>query len=154
MPHAVILVGVPGSGKTTYRKAVYPDYDVCSLDDEVEAEAERRGSRYQTVFDSYAGVASRLAVDKLVGYASEGRNVVIDWTNLSRRKRDEWRSMLPGYRFTTVYFPVTRQLMIGRNRNRKGIPVGVLCDMYARLEPPQPGEEGEVLSITGGVAAQ
>ncbi len=88
----IILVGMPGAGKTTYCKGTLPDYVRVSQDD---------GPR------NYRGILHRLA--DLVGRGVS--RIVVDRTNPMRHQRDEFVSLAhgAGYRVKIVYFAVPEE---------------------------------------------
>lgn len=88
-PVCIIMVGIPGSGKSTYTRERL-DLDKLfqySTDDLIEKEAARLGSTYDEVFPDYIGTATKLAHAGLQDAIREKRNILWDQTNMSAKKR-------------------------------------------------------------------
>jgi hypothetical protein len=77
MPTVYVLVGVPGSGKSTWIKNQdwAQDCVVVSTDDFVEDYAKEVGSTYSEVFDDYMPTAVKLMADQVVQAREAGRDI-------------------------------------------------------------------------------
>ena len=88
MQEVVVLIGAPGSGKTTWRRdflARNPDYVVVSSDDGVEAEAVARGVTYSDAFAEAIGKADEDARNNFFDAIKDGKSVIIDRMNTTKR---------------------------------------------------------------------
>jgi predicted kinase len=118
--HAVILIGVPAAGKTTFFRERFAGTHVrVSLDD----------------------TGSRAREWKLVaGCLAAGRPFVVDNTNVLAAQRAVYlrAARAAGYRVTGYYFPVERKTAIARNARREAgkVPVPAILRALKRLEPP------------------
>lgn len=122
MAEAVILIGLQGSGKTTfYRERFAGTHVHVSLDIVGTRERER------------ALVAKCIA---------ERRSFAVDDTNLLRRQRAEPVALAKaaGYRVIGYYLNRPVRSAIGRNNHRtdkKAVAVPAILAAFKRLEPPQ-----------------
>lgn len=141
MPTAYILVGVPGSGKTTWtknqkwlKKAVY-----VSTDRFVEQYARRTEKTYSDVFEGYMP----RAIDRMVKQVNRARDaeqdIVWDQTSTTAASRARKFRMLPGYRMIAIVFPTPEPTELRRrllSRPGKEIPDQLLEKMLADWEEP------------------
>jgi predicted kinase len=144
MPRATILVGVPGSGKTTWIKENYdPEVDVIiSIDDTLEAIAKEKGLTYNEVFKDFVDHASHCANSLAVNTVAEGKkNIIWDMTNTTVKSRKRKLNLLNkkyDVRIAVVFPTPDRAELERRLKARPGkhISQQVLNDMLNRLELP------------------
>jgi predicted kinase len=141
-----VLVGVPGSGKSTWiNDQVWSnDCVVVSTDEFVEDYAKECGLTYSEVFDDYMPTAVKLMADKVVRAREAGRDIIWDQTSTSVATRAKKIRMLPDYYKIAVVIrtPPSSELM-KRLASRKGknIPWEVVSNMAQQLEAEPPSEE-------------
>lgn len=125
MPKCITLVGLPGSGKTTWRNsflksvAVGTYWEVISMDDEIERVMDGRLT-YKEAFDAIKDEYSTLVAGKLAAAKLHGFNVIWDQTNVTKKKRQIIRNALPSHAHYVVNFldvPLTD--ILSRNEARK-----------------------------------
>jgi tRNA uridine 5-carbamoylmethylation protein Kti12 len=146
MPKLIMLVGVPGSGKTTFVKSMIEDEMfpvgraiVVSTDDFIENHAKQEGKTYNEVFDEAIGPAGK-HLDSLVKYAIENNlSVIWDQTNLNRSTRAKKLARFPkNYETMAIYFPAPEDLEERlASRPGKTIPENVLNNMIKNCDPPR-----------------
>jgi predicted kinase len=118
---AVILIGIQGSGKTTFYRERFSETHVrISLDDARTRDRER------------ALVRECL---------KDGRPFVVDNTNVLASERAIYTSAAKpaGFRVTAYHFRVPLRAAIARNNRRQAgeiIPVPALIATFKRLQPP------------------
>lgn len=103
MSKVEVLVGLPGSGKSTFLSFVDDpefggDVFVYSTDNYIEAKAKEFGLTYNTAFQDNIGPATKHMNDVLSIAVSAGIDVFWDQTNMSPKKR---KSIL--FRFPKSY---------------------------------------------------
>lgn len=139
------LIGVPGSGKTTWTKS--QDWilgmEYVSTDHYVEAYAEQQGKTYSEVFNDYMPTAVELMAAEVVAARQAGRDIVWDQTSTTVKSRARKFNMLPDYYHIAVVFESPSRLELKRrlaSRPGKEIPDAVIEGMLASFEMPTEAE--------------
>lgn len=150
-PTLYMLIGVPGSGKTTWIRNHKHDAVVLSTDDKIEAEAERSGKTYSEVFHDTIKHATSQMQDDMIRAVRERRDIIWDQTNITAKSRRGKLSQIPkDYRKVAVFFPVPpdlRERLAGRPG--KNIPEPVVLSMINQLEPPSKSEGFDEIQTAG-----
>jgi predicted kinase len=146
MPRVYVLVGVPGSGKSTWIKnqdwAV--DMPIVSTDNFVEAYALEQGKTYNEVFKDYMPIAVRLMANQALVCQANNLDVIWDQTSTTVNSRRKKFNTLPKYEHIAVVFktPDTDELAKRlASRPGKNIPDSVMQSMINNFEMPTE-EEG------------
>lgn len=153
MSELIMLAGIPTSGKSTYAKKLKKmDYwgnaVVLSTDNYIQKIAEEQQKTYNEVFDDYISEATDFMWEQLKFAIHEGRDIIWDQTNLTKRTRKEKTSHIPKvYHKTVVYFEINLKEALERNKHREGkmIPESVLKTMYHSFEIPNNTENFDVI---------
>jgi predicted kinase len=137
-----MLVGVPGSGKSTWVKNQefwMKDYAYISTDMWVEMEAERRGVTYSEIFQEYMPKAVELMANQVELARDKGMDIIWDQTSTTIATRAKKFRMLPEYYAIAVVFRIPEPEELQRrlaSRPGKVIPSEVLDDMIAKWQEP------------------
>jgi predicted kinase len=146
MPRCYQLIGIPGSGKSTWansqgwaNKCV-----LVSTDSYVEMIAARSGKTYNDVFsDVMTEAVSRMCTD--VRQAREdGNDIIWDQTSTTVKSRKRKFNMLPDYEHIAVVFDIPEPIELERrlaSRPGKSIPWEVVDSMITGFAMPTK-EEG------------
>ena len=148
-PHALIVMGVSGSGKTTIGEQLaarigwhYEDADIFH-----PASNVAKMSAGQPLTDEDRWPWLRAIADEIDRAVAAGERVVIGCSALRRVYRD----MLVHGRndIRIVYLDGPQDLIAGRLGERKGhfMPPGLLTSQFRTLEPPTPDEHAVTVSI-------
>ncbi|MCX5275368.1 ATP-binding protein [Streptomyces virginiae] len=155
VPVVFLLVGLTGSGKTTYsEQRLEPAGAVrLSVDEVLHDRHGRYGTDYpeNTYVEKEAPVVAELH-NQLRQLVAQGRDVVWDHGLWPRAQRDEMKKLVEeaGGRWRLLYFPVDREELLRRleERNRRQdanalfVTPEALDDFFARFEAPHgEGEE-------------
>lgn len=146
-PIVYVLVGVPGSGKSTWaaNQSWAADCAYISTDKLVEAEAQRQNKTYNEVFKEYiAEVAVAKMTDEVVDARSAGKNIIWDQTSVNVGSRKKKFQMLPDYYHIAVVFKTPDPQELSRRlaaRPGKTIPPAVIESMIRSWQTPTK-EEG------------
>jgi predicted kinase len=146
MPKCYQLVGVPGSGKSTW-VANQEWKDNCyyvSTDKHVEAYAEAHGKTYSEVFNDYMPTAVENMVEEVIRARDGGMDIIWDQTSTTVKSRLKKFAMLPDYEHIAVVFETPNRIELKRrlaSRPGKEIPDVVVEGMLASFEMPTE-EEG------------
>lgn len=142
------LVGVPGSGKSTWvaNQEWAKDCSIISTDYWVEEEAKRVSKTYSEIFTDYMPRAVELMAANVVASREMGNNIIWDQTSTTVKSRARKFHMLPDYYHIAVVFrtPEHKELMrrlTSRWDDGKIIPEHVIASMIASWEEPTE-EEG------------
>lgn len=146
MKKLYVLVGVPGSGKSTWVKnQKWADQCVVvSTDEFVEDYAKECGQTYSEVFDDYMPTAVKLMADKVVRAREAGKDIIWDQTSTSIATRAKKIRMLPDYYKIAVVFNKPDDEELKRrlaSRPGKNVPWAVIDQMWGSWEDPTE-EEG------------
>lgn len=146
MPKCYQLIGVPGSGKTTWvnNQTWAMPCAIISTDKWVEIYAQEVGKTYTDVFTDFMPTAVELMAKEVVNARQMGRDIIWDQTSTTIKSRLKKFNMLPDYEHIAVVFrtPDHNELMRRLfSRPGKDIPDHVIASMIANWEDPTE-EEG------------
>lgn len=145
-PTIIVMVGLPGSGKSTWRDRMTAasdvDWVIVSSDDEIERLASADGLDYTQGFDKYVGKATGIMKQKFREAVNKGKSIIWDQTNMTPKKRKGILNQIPdNYRKVAVVFEVDDAELQKRLSNReketgKHIPPHVIKSMAQSYVPP------------------
>jgi predicted kinase len=146
MSKVYVLVGVPGSGKSTWIKnQIWAlGMPVISTDNFVEDYARQQGKTYSEVFDEYMPTAVSLMAEQVVFYRDNGVDMIWDQTSTTVKSRKRKFDMLPDYEHIAVVFDTPEWKELKRrldSREGKHIPRKIVKSMIHNFEMPTE-EEG------------
>ncbi len=148
MKNALFLIGPPGSGKSTWAGALPPDEWVyVSTDRWIEDVAHREGVTYGEVFRREIKNAERDMEARLASALAQGKNIVWDQTNMTRKSRLNKVARLLNAGYTVdahVFMPSAHELHQRQLRRAvetgKAIPQSVIDSMMENYEQPLDAE--------------
>ena len=145
MPKLYVLIGVPGSGKSTWVKSQDWDSDCAyiSTDIHVESYANSVGKTYSEVFDEYMSTAVELMVQDVISARTAGKDIIWDQTSTSIKSRKRKFNMLPDYHAIAVVFRTPEKEELARrlaSRPGKEIPDYVMRSMISSWDEPTEDE--------------
>jgi predicted kinase len=146
MPRCYQLIGIPGSGKSTWATSQewFPTCEYISTDKFVEAFARDTGRTYSEVFAEIMPTAVRLMAEEVVAARDAGKNIIWDQTSTTIASRTRKFNMLPDYEHIAVVFETPNRIELKQrlaSRPGKEIPEVVIEGMLASFEMPTE-EEG------------
>jgi predicted kinase len=136
-PVAYMLVGVPGSGKSTWAEQYLArDFKLVSSDAYIEEKAAAKGATYGDVFKQYIDAATKWMNDSIKIYTEACQNIIWDQTNLTMKGRRPKLDKLiaAGYDVVAVTFEIPDEELTARRRARaaatgKTIPPSIMESM-------------------------
>ena len=140
MPVCYQLIGVPGSGKSTWiqNQEWAKDCSIASTDMWVELEAERVGKTYSEIFDEYMPKAVKLMANHVELARDKGMDIIWDQTSITLASRRRKFNMLPDYDHIAVIFKTPEPEELARrlaSRPGKTIPDSVMRRMIEGFDP-------------------
>ena len=156
-PSYIMLVGVPGSGKSTFIKHFKESFDIkihiASTDDLLEVEAARMGLTYSDAFFKVSQKILKKEMENEIKKSIDCNTTIIhDQTNMSVKARRTKLSVIPGhYKRFCLDFKVDKLILKQRLDERaeltgKVIPPFVMSNMFSQYQVPTK-EEGFDLII-------
>jgi len=141
MPKCYQMIGVPGSGKSTWiQNQIWAlGLTIVSTDAFVEAYAAQQGQTYNEVFGDYMPRAVDLMVQQVVFAREHGHSVIWDQTSTTVASRRKKFRMLPDYEHVAVVFGTPEPVELARRlagRPGKSIPDHVMLSMLQNLKEP------------------
>jgi predicted kinase len=141
MPKCTMLVGVPGSGKSTWIQEYMPMANVMSTDIVIENVAKSYGMSYNEGFKDLISFAEKVMWRHITLAHMRQEDYVIDRTNLSAKSRKKFidRLKLHGYDIECVVFHTPEPEEWKRrldSRPGKNIPQEALDRMVDSYEIP------------------
>lgn len=145
MPKLYMLIGVPGSGKSTWisNQEWSKDCSIVSSDNLIEYRAKQLGKTYNEIFSDYIGTATKLMDDQVLDAMANSVDIIWDQTNTSVKSRKAKLAKLKDYEKIAVVFttpPVDELNRRLASRPGKAIPTDVMTRMIAGLEMPTEAE--------------
>ena len=137
MASLVLMMGVPGSGKTTYAKKMMKDCDIYVSRDEIRFGLVKEDEQYFSKEDEVLQTFIKTIDDSLL---IAQRYVIADATHLNEKSRDKVlnRLNLENVTLCAVNFIVPLEECIRRNDLREGrakVPRSVIRRMYFSFIP-------------------
>lgn len=134
----VILVGIPGAGKSTFARAQFPSHDYISKD-AFPTGASNKQARQD------AALRAALA---------DGRSAVVDNTNVTPAERAAIIAIARefGARVIGYFLPIATRDAVARNERREGrakVPKVAIFTSAKRLVPPSLAEGFDELHTVG-----
>lgn len=145
MPIAYILVGIPGSGKTTWyaNQDWTKECEYISTDKFVEQYALEKNKTYSEVFQEYMPTAVNLMAEQVIEAKNFNKNIIWDQTSTTISSRMKKFRMLPNYYHIAIVFRTPPQdVLEHRLKSRRGkiIPQQVIDDMISNWQDPTEDE--------------
>jgi Predicted kinase len=157
LPTVYVLMGPPGSGKTTWRTAFLARRDgqaiAVSRDDVVEAVAKAEGVSYREAWRSFARPIDKEYRRRLTDAFTHGLDVVVDATNVTPKARRRILSRVPkGWERVGVLFDAPDEVLVRRLMDRAAaggtvVPPWLVAKMRADWVPPAPGEFDRIETV-------
>ena len=141
MPKCYQLIGVPGSGKSTWIKNQKwaNGMPVVSTDNFVEAYAKEQGKTYSEVFDDFMPKAVKLMANQALICQANNLDLIWDQTSTTVKSRIRKFNTLPKYEHVAVVFETPPEDVLNTrlaSRPGKNIPKHVMNQMISGFEMP------------------
>jgi predicted kinase len=145
MPKCYQLIGVPGSGKSTWvaNQEWAKDCAYVSTDSWVELYAKEQGKTYSEVFVDYMPKAVNIMTEHVKLARDAGQDIIWDQTSTTVKSRARKFNMLPNYEHIAVVFKTPDADELARrlaSRPGKNIPDHVMRSMIKGFDMPTEDE--------------
>ena len=149
MPTLHMLVGLPGSGKSTLKQNIlkdirYVDYYVYSTDSYIEGLAFRYNKPYNELFGKSIDMATKISNFEVSLAIEDGQDVIWDQTNLSVMSRAKKMSRFgPNYKKIAYFLDTSWVTVLSRNESRspgRKINQKIIESMYKDFQMPSVDE--------------
>lgn len=135
------LIGIPGSGKTTWaeNQKWTTSVKVVSTDKWIELFSLQLNKSYSEIFDNMMPIAVDLMVKEINYARSDKKDIIWDQTSTTIKSRYRKFNLLPDYDHIAVVFKIPdRKELLRRLNNRPGkiIPTEVIDKMIKEFQEP------------------
>ena len=140
-----VLVGVPGSGKTTWvnNQDWVQEFAYISTDKYVDEYAKQMNKTYSEVFAEYMPTAVNLMTEEVIEARESCKDIIWDQTSTTIQSRKKKFRMLPDYYTIAIVFKTPDDDELNRrllNRPGKIIPDQIMKDLIIGWQPPSENE--------------
>jgi predicted kinase len=93
----IVLSGIPGTGKSLLRSKLVktiPNVFVLSTDDIIDDWAQSQGKTYSEIWEDSIQKADKVSKEMFSKAIEEGKNIIVDRTNLSPKSRKQHLSIV------------------------------------------------------------
>lgn len=147
MPTLWMMIGVPGSGKSTWIANQNFDWNntiVISTDVIIDQLAESANKTYSEIFNDVIKSATAEMNTNLKNAITDRLNIIWDQTNVTAKARRSKLSQIPrDYKKIAVFFNTPAKDELARrlaSRPGKTIPYNIITGMASQLEKPTTDE--------------
>jgi predicted kinase len=145
----VVLIGLPGSGKSTYINNYLQDYEIISRDvirenlglcgkDEKVIGTKEEENKVTRIFNA-----------ELIDAAKQGKNIVIDNMNNRKKYRKDYKKLLESFNVVWKYIYIQpTEIKKNIERRKEFIPEDQFYKMILRFDWPEPDEYDEFQIFT------
>lgn len=141
-----VIVGLPGSGKSTWIKenVFDPKVRILSTDNIIQDYADTHGMTYNECFEDQIGEATKTFFNSINEAVKDGVSFIVDRTNLNKKSRKRILDMIPDdYIKVCVYVTCENDICHEyrlQNRPGKTIPSRIVESMKKSFEMPTADE--------------
>lgn len=133
-PSAYVLVGLPGSGKSTWALQHPRQLPIASTDQFIEDHAEQKGINYAQAFKEFYLTSCRLMKDRVDQFIKEKTSFIWDQINLHKKEREGIYDLLhPTHDVVFVCFMTPLETCLIRHAQRSRDAKGVVDEERIRL---------------------
>lgn len=144
----VCMIGISGSGKSTWIQNNIPHYKVVGVDKFFDAKKSNYDHiMYEKVIEKFH-IKALAEMKEYINNVDNVDNVVIDMTNVSKEMRRKKMCQFPvtKYHKKAVVFLTSMEKLMSQNKNREGknIPIEVINNQIMNFELPSYDEFDEI----------
>ncbi len=135
--NVIILIGIPGSGKSSYVNTNFSEYQVIDTDSIKDA----IGMEFQTIWpfpegaERYRKISAIDAVAQTIckAHMQQGRNIIVEDLIVTKEKLVEWLDIADKYSYKKKAIILNEDLMVCSSR-RKDFPIELLTELFAQFK--------------------
>lgn len=143
-PFLIMMVGLPGSGKSTFAKSIYSEIDNKRINPVIHSSDNLREELYGNA--AIQGDNNKLFAElhkRIRNDLSQGKDVVYDATNINKKNRIAFLKEISKVRCHPICFVMATEynacLFNNQKRERK-VPEDVIHKMFINFQPPHESE--------------
>lgn len=146
-PVMYMMVGLPGSGKSTHVRKIGAPF--VSSDYYIEKWAKEQGKTYNEIFKESVKQAMNSLREDVEFMLSHDGSFIWDQTNLTKKVREERLSKIPAhYKKIAVVIDAPINVCLERNQKRdRSIPEHIIKSMYMTFELPSLDEGFDEIKV-------
>ena len=145
----VVLIGLPGSGKSTYIENHLHGYKIISRDIIREELGMCKKGEKVIGTKNEENMVTRIFEAELIEAAKHGENIVLDNMNNRRKYRNDYKKLLTSFDVIWKYIYIQpTELKKNIERRDEFIPENQFYKMILRLDWPEPVEYDEFQIFT------
>jgi len=154
MKKAYIMIGLPGSGKSTWINDNASCAKVLSTDNIIDSYCRQNNITYNEGFKRFIKLATNQFNNELSNINNYKGDIVIDQTNLTKKSRAYKLKKLSSYKKIAVVCKLDSDELQRRLDNRsiqdgKTIPSNIISSMILSYEQPTLDEFDEIIYVNG-----
>lgn len=140
----IMMIGIPGSGKSTYAKKI-AEFENAAIVSSDELRKELFGSVWELSKNAHLfGEIYR----RIFKYLSEGKSVILDATNIRRNQRKHVLKKYKNYYKECYYIKTSLKKALERNNVRdRNVPEDVICSYFSKVQEPEYSEGWDKINI-------
>jgi predicted kinase len=152
-PILLMLVGIPGSGKSTFIETLNIDnLTILSTDFYIEMTASLKQKSYNEIFHETIKEAENCLNDMLQEAIKNNENIIWDQTNIVQKSRKRKLSKIPKHYYKkAIVFDASEDIILKVNNHRKqygrNLPEHIIKNMQAIFTIPNVDEGFDEIEI-------
>jgi predicted kinase len=144
MSKFIMMIGIPGSGKSTYAEKIAKEENAVVISSDKLRE-ELFGNVWEVRKNAILFAEMFKRAEKHLG---QGTSIVLDATNIRRAERKSVLKKFEAFYKECYYVKTPIIKVLDQNRMReRNVPEEIICQMYEKIQEPQMSEGWDKVNI-------